>query len=61
MTKTPLADQHTDAKTIAREINAAEATVRLWTAKGVIPPIKVGRKVLYDGQAIERCLQEKSK
>lgn len=44
---------------VAQRIQKSERTVELWTRRGILPCLKIGRSVLYCWEDVELQLREK--
>ncbi len=52
-----LKEQYVDAKTVSIYTSLAESTIYEWAGQGKIPSIKLGRRVLFDLDDIDKMMQ----
>jgi excisionase family DNA binding protein len=49
-------ERYVDVKTVSRYTSLAETTLYEWASVGKIPSIKIGRRVLFDLQDIDKIM-----
>ncbi len=53
--------RYVDAKAISEYTSLPKGTVYEWAGQGKIPSIKIGRKVLFDLQDIDKMMESKKR
>ena len=48
--------RYVDRKTVARYTSLAESTIYEWAGQGKIPSIKIGRRLIFDLEDIDRLM-----
>ncbi len=48
-----------DARELASQLGVSVRTIRSWQARGLIPYIRVGRRILFNPDEVEAALKER--
>ncbi len=51
-----ITERYVDIKAISRYTSLAESTLYEWSAQGKIPSVKIGRRVLFDLNDIDKVM-----
>jgi len=55
-----IAERLLDSAEAAQLLNVSEVAVRKWTAEGRLPVTRLGRRVLFDPEALRQFIREQT-